>query len=352
MKKIIIFLFLYSFKLSAQDVGYSQYYDQPLLRNPALAGIFEGDIRVTASYRNQWQSVTVPYRTFGLSAEYKTPFHALFSENSTVTYGLQLLRDVAGTSEFSTTQIMPAVNSSFYIGREKVSYISVGFMGGLMQQRFDPSKLQFNDQFVMGSNGAFSILPSSRQTFDQTSVSYFDLAAGVSYNGTLKNEVDLFVGAAGYHLNSPQVGFFKGNSITLNKRVSLNAGLSVPTSEVNRFILYADYFRQFRRIIPVDAVGISTMQFGAMYSWDLSDQIDLSKNFTIGLLYRKNDAIIPVVRMEMYNFLFGLSYDVNVDKLAAASQRRGGLELVVSYRGFLSSRNENRRQTLCPTFRR
>jgi type IX secretion system PorP/SprF family membrane protein len=352
MKRIILLLLVWSMQAAAQDVGYSQFYDQPMLRNPALAGIFDGDVRVTASYRNQWQSVTVPYRTFGLSAEYKTPFHVLFSENSTVTYGLQVLRDVAGTSEFSTTQVMPAINSSFYIGRDKVSYISIAFMGGLMQQRFDPSKLQFNDQFVAGSNGLFSILPSSRQTFDNTSVNYFDLGAGVSYNGTLGNETDLFAGAAIFHANSPQVGFFKGNRITLNKKVTFNAGLSVPTSETNRFILYADYFRQFRRIIPVDPVGISTMQFGAMYSWDLSTTMDQSTNFTIGMLYRKNDALIPVVRMELYNFLVGLSYDINVDKLAAASQRRGGLELVLSYRGFLTSRNENRRQTLCPTFRK
>jgi hypothetical protein len=49
----------------AQDISFSQFYDQPLLRNPALAGIFTGDVRFTASYRNQWQSVTIPYRTFG-----------------------------------------------------------------------------------------------------------------------------------------------------------------------------------------------------------------------------------------------------------------------------------------------
>src|SRR5262245_38456566 len=59
----------------SQDVGFSQFYDQPLLRNPALAGFFDGDMRFTASYRNQWQSVTTPYRTFGLGTEFKLPAH-------------------------------------------------------------------------------------------------------------------------------------------------------------------------------------------------------------------------------------------------------------------------------------
>ena len=32
---------------------------------------FAGDIRITGAYRNQWQSVTVPYRTFALGGEFK-----------------------------------------------------------------------------------------------------------------------------------------------------------------------------------------------------------------------------------------------------------------------------------------
>jgi len=51
-----------------QDYNFSQFYELPLLRNPALAGIFDCNMRVKAVYRNQWQSVTTPYRTSGLSA--------------------------------------------------------------------------------------------------------------------------------------------------------------------------------------------------------------------------------------------------------------------------------------------
>jgi len=93
-------------KILAQDIGFSQFYDQPLLRNPALAGIFNGDVRFSASYRNQWQSVTVPYRTFGVSSEIKFPLQVM-NLNVTSTLGLEIFRDVAGTSQFSTTQILP-----------------------------------------------------------------------------------------------------------------------------------------------------------------------------------------------------------------------------------------------------
>jgi len=338
---------LYCFLLSwlfvstgfSQDVGFSQFYDQPLLRNPALAGIFTGDVRFTASYRNQWQSVTIPYRTFGLSSEVKMPINITQDDN--LTLGLQLMRDVAGTSSFSTLQVLPALNYSLPLSRERNAYLSLGFMGGFMQQRFDPGKLVMNDQFVAGSNGSFSILPSSQQVFNNTSVNYFDISTGLSYNGVIEEETDYFIGAGLFHITKPKVGFFEGNIITLNKKLAFNGGLSTPTSETDRFILYADYFK---------SANISTLQVGAMFSRDLFG--DEQQIITGGLLYRMRDAVIPVIQIQQFNFMIGISYDINIDKLAVAAQHRGGFELTLSYSNFLSRRQNEKRQSLCPKFRR
>ena len=75
-KKILLLLVvsLLAKFASSQDINFSQFYDLPLLRNPSLAGLFQGDIRITSAYRNQWQSVTVPYRSFGFGAEIKKAF--------------------------------------------------------------------------------------------------------------------------------------------------------------------------------------------------------------------------------------------------------------------------------------
>lgn len=338
----------------AQDVGFSQFYEQPLLRNPGLAGVFTGNIRATASYRNQWESVTVPYRTVGLSAEFKTPVN--FVRDGYATFGLQLLRDIAGDSKFSTMQIMPALTYGVSLSQDRNSYLSLGIMGGSLQQRFDQSKLQFNDQFVAGSNGMYSISPSSRQVFDNTSVNYLDASVGISYNGVFRNrrddlyDIDYFIGAGLYHITMPEVSFFKGQIITLNRKFTANAGLSAPVSEFNRFILYADYFKQFNR--QLKPVGISTIQAGAMLSLGFDEH-----TITFGGLYRMRDAIIPVVQVQWTQFMLGMSYDINIDKLAAASKYRGGFELTLSYRDFLNSSRdqrsrEERRQSSCPRFGR
>jgi hypothetical protein len=143
-------------------------------------------------------------------------------------------------------------------------------------------------------------------------------------------------------------GFFQGNKITLNKKAAFNAGLAVPTSEWDQFILYGDYFSQLGdRFKPV---GISTLQVGVMFKRDLLVEEDNHTAFTFGVLYRWDDAVIPLVQIEMSKFIIGASYDVNVSKLVAASQYRGGLEVTLSYRDLLSSRNKAQRQTRCPRF--
>lgn len=59
--------------VKGQDLHFSQFYEAPLLRNPALAGLYEGDVRVQGVYRNQWNSVAFPYQTGSINAEYKFP---------------------------------------------------------------------------------------------------------------------------------------------------------------------------------------------------------------------------------------------------------------------------------------
>src|ERR1041384_3691574 len=81
-------------KASAQDIHFSQFFEAPLWRNPSLAGIFSGDIRVQGVYRDQWNSVTDAYRTGSLNAEYKM---AIGKGEDFLTTGIEILYDRAGT---------------------------------------------------------------------------------------------------------------------------------------------------------------------------------------------------------------------------------------------------------------
>src|ERR1044072_6011648 len=73
--KILVIAVSLQFSVTSfcQDIHFSQFFEAPLWRNPSLAGIFTGDIRVQAVYRDQWNSVTNAYRTGSLNAENKKP---------------------------------------------------------------------------------------------------------------------------------------------------------------------------------------------------------------------------------------------------------------------------------------
>jgi Type IX secretion system membrane protein PorP/SprF len=106
---ILLHLLFTGLLTGAQDVHFSQFFEAPLWRNPSLAGIFTGDIRVQTVYRDQWNSVTNAYRTGSVNAEVKMP---VGKNNDFVTMGMQVLQDRAGTIALTTTHVLPALNSA------------------------------------------------------------------------------------------------------------------------------------------------------------------------------------------------------------------------------------------------
>ncbi|RYZ46648.1 MAG: type IX secretion system membrane protein PorP/SprF, partial [Sphingobacteriales bacterium] len=163
---------------SAQDINFSQFYELPLLRNPALAGAFKGDIRVTTAFRSQWGSVTTPYQTVGLGAELRLT--AGEGSSNYVSVGMQITHDIAGDSRLTRTQALPMLAFHKSVSQERDAYLTFGIMGGYVQQRFDPSRLKFSDQFVGGS---YSAANPTREQFSDNTRNYNDLTAGV--NGSI-----------------------------------------------------------------------------------------------------------------------------------------------------------------------
>ena len=190
MKKILPLLLLMFFlqgndKLGAQqDINFSQFYELPLLRNPALAGIFNGNVRFTAAYRNQWESVTTPYRSMAVGAEVK--FFKGLAPGDFVTAGLQVTNDAAGDANLKRTQFMPVINYHKLLSEEKNTYISVAFMGGTVSESFDAGKLRFDDQFV---NGTYSSSNPTSQSFKNTGFNYLDASTGISFKSLINNNL-------------------------------------------------------------------------------------------------------------------------------------------------------------------
>jgi len=329
---------LFSIAAVAQDIHFSQFFQAPLLRNPSLAGIFDGDIRVQGVYRSQWGSVTSPYQTGSFDLEYKKP---VGRADDFLTMGMQILYDRAGTTNFTTTNVLPAINYHKALSAEKNKYLSMGFMAGMVQRRIDRSKMTTNSHF--DGNGYNPSLPDG-ETFINSNYNYFDGSVGMSFNsgiGELSQD-NYFIGVAYHHFNRPKNSFYKVPDIELNAKWVVSAGVKFTVSETSFLTIQADHTKQG---------SFSETIGGALYSYKIGEDLD-NPNYTLhlGAFMRWKDALIPTIKLDYNPYSFALSYDVNVSQLKTASQGRGGMELSVTYSGFFDRDNSSKNAVLCPRF--
>ena len=317
-----------------QDIHFSQFFEAPLLRNPSLAGIFSGDIRVQGVYRDQWNSVTNAYRTGSLNAEYKMP---IGKGDDFMTTGVQVLYDKAGTVGLNTVHLLPALNYHKSLSSEKTSYLSLGFMGGMIRKSIDVSKMTTDTWYNTGGG-------SMGELIAQPNFTTWDASVGMSYNTSFgANQINsLFLGAAYHHLNRPKNSFYRDPEIELNPKYVFSFGVKFNIDEYTYFTIQADQSLQgsFKETIG-----------GALYSYKLGGDPE-KPTYTIhgGAFLRWKDALIPVIKIDKQPISIAISYDVNVSQLKTASQGRGGFELSIAYIGFLERDNSSQYKMLCPRF--
>jgi type IX secretion system PorP/SprF family membrane protein len=342
MKTKILISFLFFFLLihikskAQQDIHFAQFYELPMLRNPSLAGIFNGKTRFTMAYRNQWESITTPYRTMAFGAEIKV-LRGL-ADGDFMTLGFQVTNDEAGDSKLKRTQFLPALNYHKLLNEEKSTLLSLGFMGGVVSESFDASQLKFDDQFV---NGSYSSANTTNQTFSKTAFSYVDASAGLSLSSLINENTKFYIGVAMFHFNNPSVTFMKNNVDKLSRKWGFNAGATIKTNTDGKLVVYGDHFRQGANRIT---------QVGFLYSHNFvpaDEETQLSAS--IGAVYRWNDALIPVTKLIRNKLSLGLSYDTNISSLKNASRFRGGFEMTLSLVDPFNKENLDTDKTKCPT---
>jgi len=316
--------------LLAQDVHFSQFWETPALRNPALVGIFYEDFKVTAQYRNQWATVSKPFRTVQVAAEGKW---AVGRERTNyLSAALQGYSDKAGTIELKTTGVYAAINYNKSLASNRGTYLSMGFTAGTVSRSMDPTKATFNSQYLGRGPG---------EDFSMYRMGHWDLGAGLTLNSSFDADGNYtyVIGAAAYHFTRPQRAFFvDSGGISLNTRWNIHAGFNATLSDVWSATIYADASRQgpYRMVTG-----------GGLLRWSRANDYNRRDlGVAVGCFYRTADAVIPTVQVDWKRQSFGVSYDVNVSTLRTASQMRGGLEFSASFKGMWKPGYDDRR--LCP----
>lgn len=334
---LLSLIVLATIKAGAQDIHFSQIFETPLLRNPSFTGIFTGDIRVQSVYRTQWNSVTVPYQTTSVSGEVKKH---VGSGDDFISYGGQILYDKAGSVALTSTHILPAINYNKSMSTEKNMYLSLGFMGGLVQRSLDRSKMTTNNQYdgTMYNGGL-----SDGENMAANSYSYFDGSVGMSVNGQIGSgeNNNFFAGLAYHHFNKAKnISFYSSNDASMTPKWVASGGIRFSMTTYSFFTLQSDYTIQgsFKEIMG-----------GALYSWKL-DQNDENKYILhAGAYMRWKDALIPVAKLEFRPVAVAVSYDANISPLKQYSSGRGGFEISLTYQKS-KKYNSSQEAVRCPKF--
>jgi type IX secretion system PorP/SprF family membrane protein len=315
MKNILYTTFLV-FTMSnviGQDFHLSQYDAAPINFNPALTGLFKGNIRIHGHYRTQWSAIaTKPFQTGLISADMPV-------KGKKLSLGIQIANFRAGAGNYNVFSPQISAAYDFKLDKNNNHHISVGASVGGIQKSVDMSKLTFGDQFSPFNGGGFdNNLPNNEST---SANSYFILTtnAGLMYYfGKESARLNPFFGASFRHLNQPKESFYSQDN-RLPFHMWYHAGCKVNVNERISFLPKAIFMYQKKASEFTTTVHVQ-------YYLKKSDA-----HLIFGPTYRNKDAAIIEGGLKYGKFTYLISYDINTSSLKNVTNSRGGLELSVTW---------------------
>ena len=319
----------------AQDLHFSQFFNNPLLTNPANTGFIpDADYRLGASYRNQYSNIMAqPYKTMSIFGDAQVFRNKI--ETGWLGLGGVILRDVAGTGSLTSTKAYASIAYHQELGLS--SLLTAGFNVGWANKRIDQSKLtypdQFDGKFFDGSQPTSVVLANNN-------INYFDLQVGMNYAYFPTQDIYINAGYSIQHVNQPKETFFEdnGNDQISMRHIAFLNGLFKVTDDViiNPNIYYTTQAKASELVLGMNA------------AYNLSEHGE--KQIIGGLYYRYKDAVIPMIGLEINNVRFTFSYDVTTSSLKNFNHSFGASEFNLLKKGSYNDFEGDRSQALCPTF--
>ncbi len=305
-------------RVLAQDIHYTQAHNSPLNINPALTGIFNQDIRMSAHYRHQWYTVPVSYMTF--SGAFDKKFYRPGNESGFFSGGLLFNYDQAGDSRLSLMQLSVSASYTFILNSQNL--FTIGAQVGGADRYFKQDQLNWDNQF---DGYMFKPNLSSGENFDAMNVLYLSTGVGINYRWQKSARTKIDIGFASYNFTLPQNDFYGGSDYDLTARF---AGIIQSSFKVaGPLDIMINGLGQFQgpayEIVPALIGRIYlNQQPGKRFSLDLG---------VIGRYSGEWDAVAPTIGMTVNNLHAELSYDINLSDFSVATNRYGGPELSVQY---------------------
>lgn len=317
-----------------QDPNFSQFYASPLSLNPALTGKFDGLVRIAGNYRDQWPAISKAFVTSTVSLDMNI-LPGKIAETDAWGVGIMAMTDKTANGILNSNYFSFSTAYHKALDEDGYNQLGIGFQGTYAGKRLDGTRINLEDE--LDQYGGWTNPTSDPVNNQVLKVNYFDLNAGMLFNGSSDGINNYYFGLSLYHINRPKESF-TGAVYTLNPRLTLHGGSSFPIAENATLQLSALHSRQAGAVNTVAGGNVGIM---------MNQDEEVPTNIYLGGWYRFKDALLPYVGIEFGEFLLGATYDVNVSKLKTASQSRGGIEISLIY---VKRRPDGRKGVPCPKF--
>jgi type IX secretion system PorP/SprF family membrane protein len=299
----IIFLLLLAClilpSLQSQDLHYSQFYNAPLVVNPALTGVFNGDQRVTFSFRDQGRSLPVPYLSF--TAGYDLNIYPKKSDKSFWGVGGFFNYDKQGDSKLQLLNFNLTGSYSRILNKRNI--ITIGAMIGYANRGFDPEALTWDTQWDTNTN-QFNGSLGSGESFSFESFSFIETGLGLNYRWQKNERTKFDIGVGGFHLTQPQSRF----NDTVDQILPM------------RFSVYAIHSRELTQKLNIELDAMYQHQdtyreflVGAYLNFYLNQERGKSRQFRVGGGYKGTaDVFFIKAGVQINELLVAASYDLDL----------------------------------------
>ncbi len=320
----------------AQDLHFSQYYNAPMLLNPANTALLQNsDWRAGINYRNQGATIPVPYNTFSIFSDFGLMRNQW--DNAWLGTGVAVWRDVAGNGNLALTKVQGNLAAHILTG-EKTSF-SAGLGIVYNQRSVDFSKLTYDVQW---DEFSFNKSVDNQETFSVQKTTFMDLNAGVNFSYYNNDNFFAKISVAASHLNQPTETFY-GQTNKLGLRPILNLDIVYKANDNIMLSPSVYYTRQKKASELVGGTLLNINASGGMASLDANEIL-------LGIFYRNKDAVIGVAGYKWKQNRITVNYDNTVSKLSSGNNGVGAMEISLIIQGNYQKGEDRTKAYGCPRF--
>lgn len=325
---LFLVIFITFSSLFGQDYRFSQFYNAPLLLNPAMTGDHKDHFRFNMNYRNQWSSISNAFRS--VSGSVDMPAFEDVGGTSKFGLGLSFLSDKAGTTNYGFNNVN--LSLAYHLSTTRYSKLSAGLLFGYGQSSVDFSSVKWESQYN-GNNHDPSLPSGEAVVYDR--IIYMDAGTGIMWSAIdPENERKYIFGLSAMHLNFPNHSFIGQYKNRLKPKLQLHGETEFGYT----------YFTLKPKMLIMNQGPSTSFTLGAMVRFRLGNQPDsrytdayVGSAFEIGMFYRIDESVFFAIQYEFKrNLMIALSYDVIISELNVASSA-GGYEIALRYQGLFEN---------------